>query len=55
MARKRHTAEDIIAKLRQVEVLCGQGRPITDAIRVIGVTVTVPLRVVRSTTNEWTC
>ena len=38
MARKRHTAEEIIAKLRQVEVLCGQGRPIADAIRAIGVT-----------------
>jgi transposase-like protein len=38
MARKRHTAEEIVAKLRQVEVLSGQGRPIADAIRAIGVT-----------------
>ena len=38
MARKRHTAEEIISKLRQVEVLCGQGRPLADAIRAIGVT-----------------
>src|ERR1700684_4376213 len=38
MARKRHTAEEIIAKLRQVEVLSVQGRPIADAIRAIGVT-----------------
>ena len=38
MARKRHTAEEIVAKLRQVEVLSGQGRPISDAIRAIGVT-----------------
>ena len=38
MARKRHTAEDIVSKLRQVDVLSSQGRPIADAIRAIGVT-----------------
>ena len=38
MARKRHTAEEIVAKLRQVEVLCGQGKALAEAIRVIGVT-----------------
>jgi len=38
MARKRHTAEEIVAKLRQVDVLSAQGRPISDAIRAIGVT-----------------
>ncbi len=38
MARKRHTAEEIVAKLRQVEVLSGQGRLIADAIRAVGVT-----------------
>jgi hypothetical protein len=26
MPRKRHTAEEIVAKLRQVEVLTAQGR-----------------------------
>jgi hypothetical protein len=26
MARKRHTAEEIVAKLRQVEVLLAQGQ-----------------------------
>jgi len=26
MARKRHTAEEIVAKLRQVDVLSAQGR-----------------------------
>ena len=36
MARKRHTAEEIVAKLRQVDVLSGQGRPIADAIRMVG-------------------
>ena len=38
MARKRHTAEEIVAKLRQVEVLCGQGKGLAEAIRAIGVT-----------------
>jgi transposase-like protein len=38
MARKRHTAEEIVAKLRQVDVLSAPGRPIADAIRAIGVT-----------------
>jgi putative transposase len=35
MARKRHTAEDIAAKLRQVDVLMAQGRPVADAVRAI--------------------
>ena len=38
MARKRHTAEEIIAKLRQVDVLMAQGKPVADAVRAIGVT-----------------
>ena len=38
MARKRHKAEEIVAKLRQVEVLTAQGRPVAEAIRSIGVT-----------------
>src|SRR4029450_4544935 len=36
MARKRHTAEEIVAKLRQVEVLTAQGRPGAEAGRGIG-------------------
>jgi putative transposase len=35
---KRHTAEEIVAKLRQVDVLVAQGRPVADAVRSIGVT-----------------
>jgi putative transposase len=35
MARKRHTAEEIVAKLRQVDVLMAQGKPVSDAVRVI--------------------
>src|SRR3954453_6648918 len=38
MPRKRHTAEEIVAKLRQVDVLTAQGRPVAEAIRSIGVT-----------------
>jgi putative transposase len=38
MARKRHRAEEIVAKLRQVEVLTAQGQPVAEAIRSIGVT-----------------
>lgn len=38
MARKRHTAEEIFAKLRQVDVLMAQGRQVADAVRAIGVT-----------------
>jgi putative transposase len=36
--RKKHAPEEIVAKLRQVEVLTGQGTPVADAIRAIGVT-----------------
>lgn len=35
---KRHKAEEIVAKLRQVDVLMAQGRPVADAVRSIGVT-----------------
>jgi transposase-like protein len=38
MARKRHKPEEIVAKLRQVEVLTGQGTSVAEAIRSIGVT-----------------
>ena len=38
MARKRYTAEEIVAKLRQVDVLMAQGRLVSDAVRAIGVT-----------------
>ena len=38
MASKHHKPEEIVAKLRQVEVLVGQGKPVADAVRSIGVT-----------------
>ena len=37
MPRKRYKAEEIVAKLRQVDVLVSQGQNIGDAIRQIGV------------------
>jgi len=33
MARKNFTVEQIIIKLRTIEVLCGQGRTIAEAVR----------------------
>ena len=38
MATKRHKPEEIVAKLRQVDVLVGQGRPRNDAIRQVQIT-----------------
>ena len=38
IAGKRDKPEEIVMKLRQVEVLQGQGVPIADAVRQIGVT-----------------
>jgi putative transposase len=38
MANKHHKPEEIVTKLRQVEVLVGQGQARIDAIREIGVT-----------------
>ena len=39
MARKKaHTPEEIVAKLRQAEVLIGQGKVVADVVRAIGVT-----------------
>ncbi len=38
MGRKRtHTPEEIAAKLRQVEVLVAQGKPVSEAVRAIAV------------------
>ena len=38
MPMKRHTPEEIVAELRQVDVLTAQVRPVAEAIRSIGVT-----------------
>jgi transposase-like protein len=38
MARKRHTPDEIVARLRQVDVLVAPGQAVVEAIRAIGVT-----------------
>ena len=38
MAWKQHKPEEIVAKLRQVEVLVGQGKTVAEGARAIGVT-----------------
>lgn len=38
MPQKKHKPEEIVAKLRQVDVLVSQGQSVADAIRSIGVT-----------------
>jgi putative transposase len=38
MPRKIHKPEEVVAKLRQVDVLVSQGQSVSDAIRSIGVT-----------------
>lgn len=37
MPRKRYKPEEIVTKLRQVDVLVSQGQSVADAIRAIGV------------------
>ncbi len=38
MPRKRHKPEEIVAKLRRIDVLVSQGQSVADAVRGIGVT-----------------
>ena len=38
MPQKQHQFEEIVAKLRQVDVLLSQGRSVSEAIRTISVT-----------------
>ena len=38
MPQKKHKPEEIIAKLRQVDVLLSQGKSVGEAVRTIGVT-----------------
>jgi putative transposase len=44
MARKRHKPEEIVAKLRQVDVLAAQGQSIAEAVKTIEVTQTTYFR-----------
>jgi hypothetical protein len=36
MPRKRHKPEEIVAKLRQVDILTSQGQSVADAVRASG-------------------
>ena len=38
MAQKKHKPDEIVTKLRQVDVLISQGRSVAEAVRSIGVT-----------------
>ena len=38
MAQKKHKPEEIVSKLRQVDVLVSQGQAVAEAVRAIGVT-----------------
>lgn len=38
MPQKKHKPEEIVGKLRQVDVLVSQGRSVAEAVRSIGVT-----------------
>jgi len=44
MGIKRHKPEEIVAKLRQVDVLTGQGKSIGEAVKTIAVTETTYFR-----------
>jgi putative transposase len=44
MGIKRHKPEEIVAKLRQVDVLTAQGRSIAEAVKTIAVTETTYFR-----------
>ena len=44
MSRKHHKPEEIVAKLRQVDVLTGQGKSISEAVKTIAVTETTYFR-----------
>lgn len=44
MVKKRHKPEEIVAKLRQVEVLTAQGKSIAEAVKTIAVTETTYFR-----------
>lgn len=38
MPRKKHSAEEIISKLREAEVLLTQGKKVPEVSRILGVT-----------------
>jgi len=38
MGKRKYTVEQIIVKLREVELYCGEGKTVSEAVRQIGVT-----------------
>ncbi len=38
MPKKRHKPEEIVAKLRQIDVVVTRSQPMADAVRAIGIT-----------------
>ena len=38
MSRKRHSAEEVVSKLRQADVELGRGKSVTEVCRLLGVT-----------------
>jgi putative transposase len=38
MPKKRHSPEEVVSKLRQVDVIMAQSQPIATAVKTIGVT-----------------
>jgi len=38
MGKRNYTVEQIIVKLRQIEVMCGQGKTVLEAVRQAGIT-----------------
>ena len=53
MARKRYKPEEIVAKLRQVDILVSQGQNMVDAIRQIGVSEVTYYRCPPSGVRTW--
>jgi crotonobetainyl-CoA:carnitine CoA-transferase CaiB-like acyl-CoA transferase len=51
--QKRHSPEEIVAKLRQVDVLTGQGKSIAEAIRVSPVSTRETFLTVSRTEDFW--
>ncbi len=53
MPKKRHKPEEIVSKLRQVDVLVSQGQTGADAIRSIGITEVTSPQVRRGRMGLW--
>ena len=52
MPQKKHKSEEIVAKLRQVDVLLSQGKSVGEAVRTIGVTQFTYYRIARQSGRD---